>query len=123
MSFHCVESESATPGGVRFRTCVFPPHFATPPHQHDGAFFCLVLDGVSDQRSGSEERRRDRGRAYFYPAGETQCERFGATGGRIFTVDLPSTDMRLPRGSSELAGWPALRRLVCPRLLAQATRS
>jgi AraC family transcriptional regulator len=112
--FHFAENESATPGGVRYRTCVFPPHFETPPHEHDGAFLCLVLDGVSEQRSGGEQRRRDRGRAYFYPPGERQSERFGATGGRILTVDHLPSDVRLPRRSSELAGRTALlaRRLV-----------
>lgn len=104
MPFHCVASESSTPGGVRYRTSAFPPHFATPPHEHEQAFFCLVLDGVSEQRAGSTERRRDRGRAFFYPAGEVQSERFGNDGGRIFTVDLVPTEMRLPQASSELAG-------------------
>jgi AraC family transcriptional regulator len=108
MPFHCVASESSTPGGVRYRTSAFPPHFATPPHEHEHPFLCLVLDGVSEQRAGSKEWRRDRGRAFFYPAGEGQSERFGNGGGRIFTVDLVPTEMRLPHTSSELAGQTGL---------------
>jgi AraC family transcriptional regulator len=108
MGFHRVQAESSTPGGVRYRTCVFGPHDATPPHEHEAPFFCIVLDGMSEQHSGAEERVRARGQVFFYPARERQSERFGRDGGRIFVVEVPETDARLPRVSRELLGPAAL---------------
>jgi AraC family transcriptional regulator len=67
-----------------------------------------VLDGASVQTSGGAEWRRDRGRAYFYPAAEVQSEQFGATGGRIFSADLVEFGLALPRLSCELLGSAAL---------------
>jgi AraC family transcriptional regulator len=71
-------------------------------------FVCLVLDGVSTQTSGGVERSRNPGRAYFYPAGEEHHERFGAAGGRIFSVDLQGEGFSLPARSTELCGLAAL---------------
>jgi hypothetical protein len=51
------------------RTAYFAPDFATATHVHERAYCCVVLGGVSVQRAGPIERRRDRGRVYFYPAG------------------------------------------------------
>ena len=119
------EVEALAAGGIRCSTTVFPPGFATAPHAHAEAYFCLVVDGQSAQRSGGQERLRERGRAYFYPPGEVQDERFGRRGGRLFSVrlsaaflaHLPGAD-RLPERSAELAGPAALqvRRLwsSCP---------
>ena len=108
MGFHRIEAETVTAEGVRYRTCAFPPHDATPPHEHEMPFFCLVLDGVSEQHSGSEERLRARSQVFFYPAHERQSERFGGSGGRIFVVEVPETGARLPRSSCELKGHAAL---------------
>src|SRR5262245_51488501 len=114
-SFSGVEVEARTAGGIRYSTSVFPPGFVTAPHQHDEAYFCLVVEGNSAQRSGGVERRRERGRAYFYPAGEPQSERFGRSGGRLFSVQLSAGVLaelrdasRLPERSAELAGPGAL---------------
>ena len=106
MSFHRVERERRTAGGVPFRVSVCAPHATTPPHAHERAFVCLILDGLSAQRAGAREFSRERGRAYFYPAGEVQSERFGATGGRIFAFDLGYDG--LPNVSCELTGPAAL---------------
>ena len=113
--FHGTELASASVGGVRYRTVEFPASFATSPHEHEEAYFCLVLEGCSSQRSGRSERARDRGRAYFYPAGERQSERFGSRGSRLFSIELGATTVarlgeagRLPRVSAELAGPTAL---------------
>ncbi|HKY31014.1 MAG TPA: AraC family transcriptional regulator [Candidatus Polarisedimenticolia bacterium] len=114
-SFHGVDLGALTAWGIRCATSVFPPHFSTPPHAHDEAYFCLVMDGAGTQRSGNVERYRERGRAYFYPAGEIQSERFDRSGCRIFRVQLGGEAMRqvreavrLPNASVELAGPAAL---------------
>lgn len=107
MAFHSVERAGRTAAGIEYRTSICAPHSSTPPHAHARPFFCLVLEGVSAQTSGGLERQREPGRAYFYPAAETHCERFGARGGRIFSVDLPE-ETRMPPSSSELTGATAL---------------
>lgn len=108
MTFHRVERERCTTGGIPFRVSLCAPHASTPPHAHERAFVCLILDGSSTQRAGARDFLRERGRAYFYPAGEVQSERFGATGGRIFAFDLPSGPNDLPSVACELRGRPAL---------------
>lgn len=107
MTFHEIERERQTPGGVRVRISTCEPHASTPPHIHERPFVCLILGGVSVQRAGACELTRERGRAYFYPAGEVQSERFGASGGRIFALEL-SHAVRLPDVSCELSGPAAL---------------
>jgi AraC family transcriptional regulator len=114
-SFHGVEVQALTSSGIRYGTRDFPAHFATAPHTHEEAYFCLVVDGASAQRSGRGEHLRDRGRAYFYPAGEVQSERFGPKGSRLFSVQLGGSvlaelreTVRLPQRSSELDGLAAL---------------
>jgi AraC family transcriptional regulator len=106
VAFHDIERERQTPGGGRLRISNCAPHAVTPPHVHERPFVCIILDGVSVQRAGSRELTRERGRAYFYPAGEVQSERFGAMGGRIFAIEL--ADDGLPAASCELAGPAAL---------------
>jgi AraC family transcriptional regulator len=113
--FHGKEIDSASAGGVRYRTLDFPADFATSTHAHEEAYFCLVIDGCSSQRSGSSERVRERGRTYFYPAGEMQSERFGRSGGRLFSIEIGASAVarlgeagRLPAASAELAGPAAL---------------
>ena len=114
-SFSGVEVEARSAGGIRYSTSVFSPGFATALHQHEEAYFCLVVEGSSVQRSGGAERLRERGRAYYYPAGEPQSERFGYGGGRLFSVQLSAEVLaglpdstRLPARSAELAGPGAL---------------
>lgn len=107
VAYHEIERERQTPGGVRLRVSNCAPHAVTPLHVHERPFVCLVLAGLSVQRAGARELTRERGRAYFYPAGEMQSERFGATGGRILAFELPDA-ARLPDVSLELSGPAAL---------------
>lgn len=107
MGFHAVERAGRTAGGVAYWTSVCAPHASTPPHTHARPVCCLVLDGVSAQTTGGSERQREPGRAFFYPAGEEHHERWGARGGRIFSIELVD-DPSMPSKSAELTGWPAL---------------
>ena len=114
-AFHGLEVEARDVGGIRYRTSVFAPGSATRPHAHEAAYFCLVVEGHSAQRAGKVERSRGRGRAYFYPSGEVQSERFGRQGSRLFSVEIGSAvlagtglERRLPETSLELFGLAAL---------------
>jgi AraC family transcriptional regulator len=114
-TFHGVELDSSRIGGVRYRTSAFPGHFVTAAHAHEEPYFCLVVEGCSQQRSGNNERFRELGSAYFYPSGEVQSECFGERGSRLFSIEL-GTEARaqlrattpLPDSSAELTGLAAL---------------
>jgi AraC family transcriptional regulator len=108
MSYHRVEHPGRTSNGIEYRTVVCAPRSITPPHSHALPFFCLVLEGVSAQTAGGVERRREPGRAFYYPAGEVHNERFGPRGGRLFSLDFVADGLRLPVHSSELTGPTAL---------------
>ena len=108
MGYHEVERPGRTAAGVGYWTSVCAPHASTPPHAHARPICCLILDGVSTQTAGRSERRREPGRAFFYPAGEEHHERWGARGGRIFSIELAAGDLRMPTTSTELTGWTAL---------------
>jgi len=114
-TFHGVELDSSRVGGVRYRTSAFPGHFVTAAHAHEEPYFCLVVEGCSQQRSGNTERFRQIGSAYFYPSGEVQSERFDESGSRLFSVELGAEARaqlreatRLPDSSAELTGLAAL---------------
>jgi AraC family transcriptional regulator len=114
-TFHGVELDSSRLGGVRYRTSAYPGDFATAAHTHEEPYFCLVVEGFSQQRSGNNERFRELGSAYFYPSGELQSERFGERGSRLFSVELGAEAQetlrevtRLPESSAELTGLAAL---------------
>lgn len=98
--------------GVRYRAAELPPAFATAPHTHEAAYFCLVLGGASAQLSGGIERTRKRGDVFFYPAGERQSERFGLAGGRLFSIELLECRLpSLPRVSVQLNATAIARRI------------
>jgi len=63
-----------------------------------------MLDGVSAQMTGASQRQREPGCAFFYPVGEVHHERWGARGGRIFSIELAADELRLPNSSAELTG-------------------
>jgi AraC family transcriptional regulator len=94
--------------GFRIRRRSFAPHAATPLHEHDSAFLCLVTRGGGRQRAGGVVRTRTAGQVFFYPAGEPQTESFDAAGGTVFAVDFPADVQSLPQRSQEVSGAAAL---------------
>jgi AraC family transcriptional regulator len=114
-TLHGVELDASRVRGVRYRTSAYPAHYATAAHAHEEPYFCLVVEGSSQQRSGNNERVRDPGSVYFYPSGEVQSERFGARGSRLFSIELGveaqahlGEATRLPASSAQLRGLTAL---------------
>ncbi|MBV8516035.1 MAG: helix-turn-helix transcriptional regulator [Acidobacteria bacterium] len=102
------------PGAFRLRRRSFAPHASTPRHEHDCAYFCLIARGDGRQHSGGIARTRACGEVFFYPAGESQSETFGADGGAVFAVDFSARVDGLPPRSHEVDGAAALlvRRLA-----------
>lgn len=68
--------------------------FKTPRHSHSEAYFCLILDGASQQAYGSKSRVREPLTTIFYPPDELQSESFGRSGGRIFNVEADARWLR-----------------------------
>jgi AraC family transcriptional regulator len=94
--------------GVHLRTRVFGSYESTPFHEHEQPFFSLILEGESEQISGSMRRLRSRGQVFYYPAHEPHSERFGSRGGSVFAIDLPDLGIALPSRSMEITGPAAL---------------
>ena len=74
--------------GLRLAERAYPAHFRTPIHSHPDAYFCLILDGTSNQTYGSKSRVREPLTTTFYPPHELQSEFFGSASSRIFNVEM-----------------------------------
>jgi AraC-like DNA-binding protein len=74
--------------GFRFTVRHYSPYFETPKHTHQAAYFCLALEGISQQTYGKNSHLRKPLEVFFYPAGETLSERFGKAGGRFFIFEV-----------------------------------
>jgi AraC family transcriptional regulator len=59
-----------------------------PDHTHEGAYFCLVLDGAYREPCGTTERTYRPFSCAFYPAALTHRVEICQTGARFFTVEL-----------------------------------
>jgi AraC family transcriptional regulator len=86
--FHGETLSERVVGGLRLVERRYPPGLETPKHSHDRAYACLIIEGSSVQISGDRRRERCPMMALLYPPGETQSERFGERGSRIFSVEL-----------------------------------
>lgn len=80
--------------GLRLAERTYSAGFRTPSHSHPEAYFCLILDGTSEQTYGSKSRVREPLTTTFYPPHELQSEFFGCAGGRIFNVEMDSRWLR-----------------------------
>jgi AraC family transcriptional regulator len=68
---------------------VHAPGEALPPHEHAGAYVCIVLGGAFSETRGARESRHRAGDIVFHPAGERHADRFGHSGGRCLNLHVP----------------------------------
>ncbi|UPG84559.1 AraC family transcriptional regulator [Luteibacter aegosomatis] len=81
------------------------------PHQHDEAWFCLVVDGGYEERILGMRNEHAPGDLLYCPAHAEHAQRFGHAGARkvIFSVDGHLGE-RLADHEARLDGRPLLRR-------------
>ena len=85
--YYGLSSPARQVSGLRLTERTYRAGFKTPRHSHPEAYFCLILEGASQQAYGSKSRVREPLTTIFYPPDELQSESFGRSGGRIFNVE------------------------------------
>jgi AraC family transcriptional regulator len=66
----------------------YSPDLKLSRHEHEQAYFCLVLQGSYDETFGRRTRKCEPMTVTFHPAGESHSDFFYRTGGRIFSVEV-----------------------------------
>ncbi len=59
-----------------------------PTHAHRSPYFCLVVQGSFEERSGGDRQTCGPGTIVFHPAHEEHADWFGAAGARCFNLEL-----------------------------------
>ena len=68
----------------------YAPHTEIPPHSHANPYICLVCEGAYTEVYGRQTRECLPHCVVFHPPGEVHAERFHATLGRSFNIELPA---------------------------------
>ncbi|MDX1624124.1 MAG: helix-turn-helix domain-containing protein, partial [Gemmatimonadota bacterium] len=75
-------------GGLLLSETVYPAGEALPLHEHERAYFCLVVGGGFTERVGRSTRECGPATMVFHPAGASHADRFGDRACRCFNVEL-----------------------------------
>lgn len=59
-----------------------------PAHRHPDAYFCYIVDGGCDERSGGRDRAFGPGSLHFHPAGDPHAARTGTAGLESLSIVL-----------------------------------
>lgn len=68
--------------------CEYQPDGHIPPHRHDRAGFCLVLEGGFEERVGGVSLRCDPAMLLFHPAGAVHANVISDRGSRCLNVEI-----------------------------------
>jgi AraC family transcriptional regulator len=71
-----------------FTESIYPPSLTTPPHSHERAYFCTVLQGGYSETYGTRTRTCGPLALIFHPQGEVHSDHFVEAGGRVFSVEI-----------------------------------
>jgi len=104
-SFFGSTASSRTTNGFALTESVYRPHQAVPAHEHERAFFYLVLDGSSRDTTRKRALSCAPGILVYHPPGETHSNTWHEAGGRCFHIEIPADRLELPDRAP-----PALRR-------------
>jgi len=69
---------------------VHPVGERTPPHSHAQPYFCFVLEGSWEERSGSAARRCAPQTLIYHPPGDVHSDHFRTNPGRVFAIEMDS---------------------------------
>lgn len=97
-------------GAVHLSERVYAPGLAIPRHAHERAHVVLVVAGAYEERTRRGSVRWLASSAVVHPAGEEHEDRFGASGGRTFQVELDRPLAAVPTSEQLFAVVHALRR-------------
>jgi AraC family transcriptional regulator len=92
-------ASSRTINGFALTESVYRPHDAVPTHEHERAFFYLVLDGSSCDTTHRGTHSCTPGTLVYHPPEESHSNRWHGGGGRCFHIEIPPERLEL-RGSA-----------------------
>lgn len=87
--FYGETTRTMTASGFRFTESSYQAGLNLPPHSHELAHFCLVLDGRYVERLGRVCEERKPSTLIFYPPDTVHAET-SHTGGRHFLIEIES---------------------------------
>ncbi|HJW93742.1 MAG TPA: AraC family transcriptional regulator [Thermoanaerobaculia bacterium] len=79
----------ASAAGIDVTELTYSPGLELPPHAHERAGFCLVIDGSYIEGYGSRDLRCRASSVTFSPAGEEHRNHFDGAPVHCLTVDIP----------------------------------
>jgi AraC family transcriptional regulator len=85
--------------GVRMTEARIEPGRELPRHSHPLAFFCLLVEGGYREDAGSRSRWYAPFTVAFHPPEEPHRSEIGATGARVFNVEIPTRWLDLSGGA------------------------
>lgn len=88
--------------GFTLTEYVYSPDLELSKHEHEQAYFCVVLEGGYAETFGKKTRKCDPLTVTFHPAGESHSDFFHQSGGRIFSVEIDPAWMERVRELSLL---------------------
>jgi AraC family transcriptional regulator len=103
-SFLGSTARSRTIHGFVLVESIYRPQHTVPLHEHERAFFYLVLDGSSRDTTHRQTVSCARGMLLYHPPGEAHANLWHDAGGRCFHIEIPPDRLELSDRVS-----PALR--------------
>ncbi len=91
-------------GGLLLTETAYRPREALPRHDHERAYFCLVLGGGFVERDGARVMECPPATVLFHPPGAAHSDGFGDRPSRCFNVELDGGWLR--RMTEEAGGLP-----------------
>lgn len=86
---------------------VYPPDWKMPRHEHEHAYFSLVLQGGYDESFGRQERHCHPASLVFHPPGEDHAVIFHREQVRIFRVQIKAPFLERVRDCSTILDQPS----------------
>lgn len=95
--------------GFRFTESSYDAGLSLPPHSHELAHFCLVLNGSYTERLGGKSEERRPSTLIFYPPDTVHAES-SHTGGRHFLIEIEPSRFAHLRDVETFANGPVVIR-------------
>jgi AraC family transcriptional regulator len=94
-------------GDLVLSETLYPPALVIPPHEHELASICVVLDGAYDQRFGEGQRECTPGMVICHPEGERHANSHRDANVRLLCVEVGLARLSAVREAASVLDRPA----------------
>ncbi|HEY4239912.1 MAG TPA: AraC family transcriptional regulator [Kofleriaceae bacterium] len=94
-------------GDLAVTETLYPPSVVIPPHDHELASLCVVVEGAYDQRYGARERACTPGMLICHPEGERHANAHRDTSVRLLCVEIARSRLASLREAARVLDGPA----------------